>query len=284
MVKVIVIHCLILLASFSLLASEEISISNPDKGKCESIRVSGLPILVCNRSEEQLNRLRKNESVLLYDPKGANTLYAFQNLAEKYGSDIASKLLKSNLDMESRLARSSIGLIAFGRNGCVLRYDSSSERFKSPCSQITYDLAGRAIVSTDSRLTWNLIFIPMEEKNSSVELVLDEQNFNFYPELYVDSFTEKEKIKLALNWGKVNILEQYLSKTNINEVLDETGNSAIHLSLVGNKENIIGTVNFLLKNGADINKPNKLGTTPLDLAKLTGSDILVELLVSRGAK
>ena len=46
----------------------------------------------------------------------------------------------------------------------------------------------------------------------------------------------------------------------------------------------IEKINFLLKNGANINFKNSFGITPLIAAKIAGRDDVVQLLLKNGAK
>lgn len=275
---------LLLSISLSSFAKENIKTQDIKEGTCSNFNFDSILVTICNRSESQLKNLLSDKTNLYYDPEGRNTLYAIQEIAHNFGSNTASKLLAPNLDMQERFKNKWIGFIALDRNGCVLRYDLKKENLFTPCSSIKYDLSGRALVSDDDRVIWNLVFVPLHEEKSILKLKLNNKKYNFFPELYINSFTKKEKIKYALKWGKLEIIRKNLNRQNINNILDSAGNTALHIALVGNQENIIPTVNYLLKLGSDINKKNKNGVTPLELANLSNIETLIDIFTIKAHK
>ena len=59
---------------------------------------------------------------------------------------------------------------------------------------------------------------------------------------------------------------------NVNESIDIFGNTLLHEAVM---KNDVDKIRYLLKQGADVNKKNKFGETPLSLAVEYDSDLML---------
>ena len=274
-----------MIISLGVLAQEGMSkkIEGVGEGYCEAVFWKRIPVLICSRPNELLIELESKKNSQFSDSENRNILHAIQRIAELFGSDVASILLPGNLSINSRFTQSSIAFIAIDRNGCTLKYLPEKKLLTSPCSKRVYDLSGRILSKGGFYGDWNLVLVPLDLVVEKTVTEFEPEFYDFFPALYADKVTEKEKVKLFLNWGRVGKLRSHIGRHNVNDILDENNNAAIHLALVGNEDNSIQVVQYLIGLGADLNKSNGLGSSPLFLALLKGNIKIIRLLVSSGA-
>lgn len=80
--------------------------------------------------------------------------------------------------------------------------------------------------------------------------------------------------------GDLESVKEYLnSGGNINLSGWSLNNSLLNMSIISDK---IDIAEFLVRNGADVNLPNKMGKTALILAAERGYDLLVSLILEFG--
>ena len=90
-----------------------------------------------------------------------------------------------------------------------------------------------------------------------------------------------EKLCAVSAAGNVKRLNSYHLAGADLSVADISGRTALHLAALHNHPNC---VEFLLENGADINKKDMLGHTPSDLAELVKAFDSLKLMSKNGKK
>ena len=93
---------------------------------------------------------------------------------------------------------------------------------------------------------------------------------------------QETDLYIAAMQGNLDKVKELVTEghVNINNMENYKPNSPLFIaSLVGH----IGVVDFLLKNGANVNYANKIGVTPLYAASSTNKDEIVKMLLENGA-
>ena len=86
--------------------------------------------------------------------------------------------------------------------------------------------------------------------------------------------------------GKRNLHYQTYNKRVKNSVndIDMNGNAALHLEIVKTKiDNVSSEIKSLIKQGADVNQPNREGDSPAKLAFMRNNQDLVKYLIEKRA-
>lgn len=101
-----------------------------------------------------------------------------------------------------------------------------------------------------------------------------------------DVFGMTEIVSYPNDNGKRNLHYQTRNKRVKNSVndIDMNGNAALHLEIVKTKiDNVSSEIKSLIKQGADVNQPNREGDSPAKLAFMRNNQDLVKYLIDCGA-
>lgn len=101
-----------------------------------------------------------------------------------------------------------------------------------------------------------------------------------------DVFGMTEIVSYPNDNGKRNLHYQTYNKRVKNSVndIDMNGNAALHLEIVKTKiDNVSSEIKSLIKQGADVNQPNREGDSPAKLAFMRNNQDLVKYLIDCGA-
>ncbi|WMS88788.1 hypothetical protein [Pleionea litopenaei] len=278
MVKVYVLLLFSLYCSFGIAIELSRNVNSIKEGSCVLDVSVDIPVIVCNRTQEQLERLRATDDSKLQDPKGKLALNSVYKAAEFGGSKIGSLIIKENLNIENRFSDKFIAFLSTDNLGCVVRYDEKTKLLFGPCDTNWYDLAGRSLVGYGYDTGWNLSILPIEVKNGNLQIRPIDDEYDFYPEFIENTLSEKQRLKMALSWGRKSLLAKLITKTNVNETIDQFNNTPLIIALLGNGDNKLEVVSFLIDLGADVHSKNNLGSTPIEMAEHLGDKRLIKLI------
>jgi hypothetical protein len=245
---------------------------------CYKAELEKLPVLVCKTIKSTLEKEVAEKSV---DEINSTDNKVLQKIAEIYGNGTASMLLGSILSETKIKSEKYVTFVNMDSQGCSLKHTGSS--FISQCNGEMYDLNGVALQNSNAFAHMDLIGLRTKRTESGFILTLRNEVFDFFPLKTYLQVTKKEKLKLALTWGKLEEVSKNITVDNINEALDESGNTPLFYALSGNQDNLLPVVKYLISIGANVNVMNDLKTTPLFFAVNSENDELIQMLIEEGA-
>ena len=274
-----------LLFVFVSISHAEIDINKMKPGTSIFEAYNGLPILIYKRTEEEIKTLLESPQIKFNSILYANTM---QHFAKLHGNELASKIfsLAQLNKTSSRSIRNDV-LITIGIStnfGCLILTNQTEPRFTDPCSKASYDTSGRIIQAND-RENYHLLIPPHHFLKNTLKLGFKETEtapiIDFSPDINSMKISSGEKLLLALEWGKNNLISELLEDLDVLKYETQAGATALHVAASKSKPQII---NMLIEAGFDVNIPTKEGVTAIQLALISENNETASLLLKNNAK
>ncbi|GAB3524446.1 ankyrin repeat domain-containing protein [Photobacterium alginatilyticum] len=272
--------------TFSVFCKAAVNVGEMQPGEVRIESWDGAPVVVHKRSEKSIKELNNLGSVSTNLPLLEHIL---QYTARRSGNEYASALLKGTLPLESEATRSIRPdvLVVMGISstfGCAVDYLPERELFIDPCSKAEYRADGR-IVQSNAQEFYHLLVPPHYYDKDNLILGYapgDERKIvDFTPDIEPLSISNGEKLLVALEWKKFNLVKELLRDKTVVNYRTSTGASALHVAASKASPDII---ELMIERGFRINIFTEDGMTPIQIALLFNNDEIAVTLLKHGAK
>ena len=277
---------LLLLTILSISNSNaEIDISNIQSGNSVTQDWLGMPVIIYKRTKEEIKSTQNSTK-----PSINKGLYsrALQHTAKLYGNEFATGLY-STASLETTPSRSLnpeilvvLGISSY--HGCHITFSGNHPKLIDPCSNAMYDSNGR-IKKANEREYYHLLVPPHYYEGNKLYIGHKTpgniSTIDFSPNIESMNVSTGEKLLLALEWRKIELIKKLTKKPTAVQYQTKVGATALHIAAHKAKPDI---VKILLSAGFDINKPTKSGVTPIQLALLSNNEETAVFLLKNNAK
>lgn len=277
-----------------------LNVSNLSPGKVTVLLWGSYPVWVIKRTKEDITNLEKTDLSILGDPGGKNLIASFVK-AYDVDPELPNLLALDQSRLEQIPLRSYhddvfVFLNFSPYSGCVISYKPVNEKptsrlqwhggFYDPCSDQTYDLAGRVFKEHTELPQWNLYVPPhryLDKNTLLIGLGSPPRKIavkNYSPKIDYPALSPTTRLIQAAKYGRLDIVKNSVAEGGSVNANDETGNNALSLAALKGHYDVAA---YLLGQGASAVEPDKRGMTPLHASILGFNYRIAKLLIQKGA-
>ncbi|RYV04073.1 hypothetical protein SOPP22_01335 [Shewanella sp. OPT22] len=268
---------LLILVSFGGLSQPTITFDSVTVGKHKFYDWHGLPLLLVNRTPEQMKLLTSLDE----DRKSIDYLKSFEKISHKYGNEVANLLLFTK-DLDKLRGRSldQKRLLLLGISvESLCRLSVTKQGLVDPCTGQHYDLSGRALGQYS-----NLLIPKYSLSNDSIVVesnIKNEEIVDFSPMNLNSILPIGKRVHELISWRKYDEALKYIKNDPLLlNYEDNQGRTPLFYLILRKK---LALVKAYINDNINLNIVDQSGNTPLSIAIRINDIETINYLLMKGA-